>query len=54
MTNKINKKLLIEAYKVYNFKVDIFSKMGMVDCTEKASFELCNFFQSYIEQYLMF
>lgn len=54
MTNKINEKLFMEACKVYNFKVDIFSKMGMKDCIEKASFELCNFFQSYIEQYLIF
>lgn len=54
MTNKINEKLFMEACKVYNFKVDIFSKMCMRDCIEKASFELCNFFQSYIEQYLMF
>lgn len=54
MTNKINEKLFIEACKVYNFKVDIFSKIGLTDCIEKASFELCNFFLSYIEQYLIF
>ena len=53
MTNKINEKLFMEACKVYNFKVNIFSKMGMTDCIEKASFKLCNFFQSYIEQYLI-
>lgn len=54
MTNKINEKLFIEACEVYNFKIGVFSKMGMTDCIEKASFELCNFFKSYIEQYLMF
>lgn len=54
MTNKINEKLFMEACKVYNFKMDIFLKMGMTDCIEKASFELCNFFQSYIQQYLIF
>lgn len=53
MTNKINDKLFLEACKVYDFKVDIFSKMGMTECIEKASFELCNFFQGYIQQYLM-
>ena len=54
MTNKINKNLFKEACKVYNFKMDIFLKENISDCIEKASFELCNFFESYIEQYLIF
>ena len=52
MTNKINKNLFKDACKAYNFKLDMFKKHDSEESYAKASVELCNFFITYIDEYL--
>ena len=54
MTNKINKNLFKDACKAYKFKLKMIEKNDCKECYQNAAFELCNFFITYIDTYLMF
>lgn len=52
MTDNINKNLFKDACIAYNFKLDMFKKHKRDESYSKASVELCNFFNGYIDTYL--